>query len=206
MQELWCEKYRPRTIKEYVFKDEHQKEQILKWIETKSIPQLIFTGGPGTGKSSLAKILFNELEVNELDILELNASRTNSIDDVRNKIVNFIQTIPFGDFKAVLLDECLDENTEIVILRENNEQLIKIKDVDDKLDLVKTYNIELNQIEWKEFSLFDKGDQETITIEFENGERVTCTLDHKWYVEDNHGNPIIVKASELENYLYVLTT
>jgi len=49
--------------------------------------------------------LFNELELNDLDILEINASRTNSVDEVRNKIVNFVQMIPFGDFKVVLLDE-----------------------------------------------------------------------------------------------------
>ena len=206
MKDLWCEKYRPQTIKEYVFKDEHQKAQILKWIEEKTIPQLLLTGSAGTGKSTLAKVLFNELNINLLDILEINASRTNSIDDVRNKIVNFIQMIPFGDFKVVLLDECLDENTEVVILRKNKEELIKIKDLNDTSDLVKTYNIDLQQIEWKEFSLFDKGNQETITIEFENGELVTCTLDHKWYVEDNAGNPIIVKASDLENYSYILTT
>ena len=105
MHELWTEKYRPKTINEYVFKDSHQKKQILKWIEEKAIPELIFSGGPGTGKSTLAKVLFNELNINPLDILEINASRTNSIDDVRNKIVNFIQMIPFGYFKVVLLDE-----------------------------------------------------------------------------------------------------
>ena len=49
--------------------------------------------------------MFNELDVNPLDILEINASRTNSVDDVRNKIINFVQMIPFGDFKVVLLDE-----------------------------------------------------------------------------------------------------
>jgi DNA polymerase III delta prime subunit len=45
------------------------------------------------------------LEVNDLDVLEVNASRVNSVDDVRNKITNFVQMIPFGDFKVVLLDE-----------------------------------------------------------------------------------------------------
>ena len=88
MHELWTEKYRPKTINEYVFKDSHQKSQILKWIEERAIPELIFSGGPGTGKSTLAKVLVNELEINPLDVLEINASRTNSIDDVRNKIVN----------------------------------------------------------------------------------------------------------------------
>ena len=105
MKELWVEKYRPSTIDGYVFRDAHQKEQIQGWIKQKSIPHLLFSGNAGIGKTTLAKILFNELEVNEYDILEINASRTNSVDDVRDKIVNFVQMIPFGDFKVVLLDE-----------------------------------------------------------------------------------------------------
>jgi DNA polymerase III delta prime subunit len=53
----------------------------------------------------LAKILIHELGINEYDILEINASRENSVDVVRDKIVGFVQTIPFGKFKVVLLDE-----------------------------------------------------------------------------------------------------
>ena len=105
MKELWVEKYRPATIDGYVFRDAHQKEQVQSWIKQKSIPHLLFSGNAGIGKTTLAKILFNELEVNDLDVLEINASRTNSVDDVRDKIVNFVQMIPFGDFKVVLLDE-----------------------------------------------------------------------------------------------------
>ena len=105
MKELWVEKYRPKTIDGYVFRDEHQKGQVKNWIKEKSIPHLLFSGNAGIGKTTLAKILFNELEVNEYDILEINASRTNSVDDVRDKIINFVQMIPFGDFKVVLLDE-----------------------------------------------------------------------------------------------------
>ena len=105
MKELWVEKYRPVTIDGYVFRDAHQKEQIQGWIKQKSIPHLLFSGNAGIGKTTLAKILFKELDVNEYDILEINASRTNSVDDVRDKIVNFVQMIPFGDFKVVLLDE-----------------------------------------------------------------------------------------------------
>jgi DNA polymerase III delta prime subunit len=63
------------------------------------------SGDPGTGKTTLAKVLINELGVNEYDVLEINASRENSVDVVRNKIVNFVQTMPFGKFKVVLLDE-----------------------------------------------------------------------------------------------------
>ena len=105
MKELWVEKYRPSTIDGYVFRDNHQKEQVQSWIQQKSIPHLLFSGAAGIGKTTLAKILFNELDVNDLDVLEINASRTNSVDDVRDKIINFVQMIPFGDFKVVLLDE-----------------------------------------------------------------------------------------------------
>ena len=105
MKELWVEKYRPKTVDGYVFRDTHQKEQIQSWIKDGSIPHLLFSGSAGIGKTTLAKILLNELEINDLDILEINASRTNSVEDVRDKIINFVQMIPFGNFKVVLLDE-----------------------------------------------------------------------------------------------------
>ncbi len=105
MKELWVEKYRPKTVDGYVFRDDAQRNQVKTWIKDSTIPHLLFSGNAGIGKTTLAKLLFNELDVNPLDILEINASRTNSVDDVRDKIVAFVQMIPFGDFKVVLLDE-----------------------------------------------------------------------------------------------------
>jgi DNA polymerase III delta prime subunit len=88
-----------------VFVDDRQKQQVEGWIKDESIPHLLLSGDPGTGKTTLAKILIHELGVEEYDVLEINASRENSVDVVRNKIVNFVQTMPFGNFKVVLLDE-----------------------------------------------------------------------------------------------------
>ena len=102
---LWVEKYRPQTVADYVFVDERQKNQVQGWVKDGSIPHLLLSGDPGTGKTTLAKVLIHELDVSEYDVLEINASRENSVDVVRNKIVNFVQTMPFGNFKVVLLDE-----------------------------------------------------------------------------------------------------
>lgn len=105
MKELWTEKYRPKTAEDYVFKDAAQKKQVQSWIKEKSIPHLLLSGSAGIGKTTLAKVLFNELKIEEFDILEINASRENNAETIRDKITNFVQMIPFGPFKVVLLDE-----------------------------------------------------------------------------------------------------
>lgn len=117
MTKLWTEKYRPSTLDGYVFRDSTQKEQINHWVESKSIPHLLLSGSAGVGKTTLAKILFKEIEVHEYDILELNGSRTNGVDDVRNTIMRFIERMPYGRYKIILLDEAdyLSKNAQAAL-------------------------------------------------------------------------------------------
>ena len=74
MNQLWVEKYRPSTVDGYVFVDQEQREQVTSWIQNKSIPHLLFSGGPGTGKTTLAKMLINELGIDEYDVMYANGS------------------------------------------------------------------------------------------------------------------------------------
>ena len=105
MKELWIEKYRPKTIDGYVFVDDNQRQQVESWIKAKSIPNLLFSGSPGTGKTTLGKMLINELGVDEYDILYANGSKEGRKIEWVDKLISFCQTMPYGDFKVVFIDE-----------------------------------------------------------------------------------------------------
>jgi replication factor C small subunit len=105
MNELWIEKYRPKTIDGYVFVDDNQRQQVESWIKDQSIPNLLFSGSPGTGKTTLGKMLINELGVDEYDVLYANGSKEGRKIEWVDKLISFCQTMPYGKFKVVFIDE-----------------------------------------------------------------------------------------------------
>jgi replication factor C small subunit len=117
MKELWTEKYRPNTIDGYVVTDQAQRELINHWIQTKSIPHLLLSGPAGTGKTTLAKLLINSMEIDPYDFLHVNASRDNGVDYLKQKVEGFVSTMPFGHLKVVLLDEAdyLSHNAQALL-------------------------------------------------------------------------------------------
>ena len=105
MKELWVEKYRPATVDGYVFVDDSQRKQVTQWIRDGSIPHLMLSGSAGTGKTTLAKLLINELGVDEYDVMYANGSKEARKVEWVDKLISFCQTMPFGRFKVVLIDE-----------------------------------------------------------------------------------------------------
>ncbi len=101
-QFLFVEKYRPKTIDECILPKE-TKDQVKKFVKGGQIPNLLFAGPPGTGKTTLAKAIANELGA---DLLFINASMDSGIDTLRSKIAQFASTVSLnGGPKIVLLDE-----------------------------------------------------------------------------------------------------
>lgn len=105
MKGLWVESYRPKTLDGYVFKDDSQREQIKGWIVQGTIPHLLLSGSAGIGKTTIAKILLNQLDIQDTDILYANGSKEGRKIEWVDKLITFCSTMPFGDYKVVLIDE-----------------------------------------------------------------------------------------------------
>lgn len=102
---LWVEKYRPTSIDQYVFQNKQHEVAFKRMIADKSIPQLLLSGVQGTGKTTIAKILINAMDLDPADVIEINASSERGIDTFRNKIENFATSMAMGRFKIVHLEE-----------------------------------------------------------------------------------------------------
>lgn len=101
-QYLWVEKYRPKTIDECILTDE-LKNTFKEFVNNKDVPNLLLTGGPGVGKTTVAKALCSELG---LDHILINGSEDGNIDTLRTKIRHYASTVSFSSQgKVVILDE-----------------------------------------------------------------------------------------------------
>ena len=98
---LWVEKYRPDTLEGYVG-NEHILEKVKIYIQNEDVPHLLLYGQAGTGKTTLAKIITNQIDC---DVMYINASDENNVDTVRDKIRGFASSMGFRKWKIIILDE-----------------------------------------------------------------------------------------------------
>lgn len=102
---LWTEKYRPQLVSDYVWRDKDVEQLVNSWITEQNIPHLLLSGSPGTGKTTLAKMLIHNLGVDEFDVMYANGSKEARKIEWVDKLISFCQTMPFSKFKVVLMDE-----------------------------------------------------------------------------------------------------
>jgi len=109
IESLWVEKYRPKTVEECIL-PKHLKDQFRDIVATGEIPNMLFSGTAGLGKTTVARAICNELD---LDYILINASESGNIDTLRGKIKQFASSVSFhGGYKVVILDEAYYLNAQ----------------------------------------------------------------------------------------------
>ena len=110
---LFTEKYRPDTLEGYIGNDDF-KSSLQQWIDSNDIPHLLLCGGAGTGKTTAAKLIVNNINC---DSLYINCSDENGIDTIRDKVKSFASAASFKPQKVVVMDEAdfLTINTQAAL-------------------------------------------------------------------------------------------
>ncbi len=103
--QLWYDKYRPNSFDEYVWVDERLKTLVAEWITKKSIPSIMFAGGPGRGKTVLVNLLIEALGVEESDVLRLKGAKDNNAETMRGRVQEFCELGGWSGLRIVYLDE-----------------------------------------------------------------------------------------------------
>lgn len=104
---LWTEKYRPVELENYVWRDDTFKKAVQKWIAERAVPNVLFTGSPGLGKTTAARMILHQIGIPTGDVLDINASKERKIETVEQRLGSFVGTWALNDtgLKYVILDE-----------------------------------------------------------------------------------------------------
>jgi DNA polymerase III delta prime subunit len=196
-QFLWVERYRPTSVRALIL-PERIKKYMQDIVDSNEVPHILLGGSPGTGKTSSARAICNELN---LDFLIINASENGNIDTLRTTIRSFASTVSFtSDYKVVILDEgdnlsCFAGEQKVFILSDGNVIVVPIEELDGKYFNLFSYDFEKKKAILTDGFAFCNGEKEVYEVEFEDGSIITCTEDHPFF--DKDGNAMTIHDGEL---------
>jgi len=195
---LWVAKYAPTKLEETVLKSDIKKK-LETYIEEKNVPNLLFAGPPGTGKTTLGKVLLNELNVDQGDVLFINASDINSVDAVRNMIKPFAMSMSSNDelpVRFVFLDECLDENEKVRVGTTDDWKAIPLNELEKNTSYpIVSMNMETGELENDEGYIISDKTDEIYEVELEDGRIIKLNSKHPFLVRNEKGE-IVEKTIE----------
>lgn len=188
-QFLWVEKYRPQTIKDVIL-PESLKETFENIVSVGELPNMLFSGGHGMGKTTVAKALCEELGV---EYILINGSKDGNIDTLRGTIQQFASAMSFESVKrkCVIYDEfdhsnCLEENEEIFIYDKEDLTKKKLKDfqISEEYEIL-SFNMESGVFERDKGRIIEEKEEVVYEVLTEDGESIILTKDHPFIVEEN---------------------
>jgi len=202
-QEIWLEKYRPQTLEDVVGQ-ENITERLESYVERRDLPNMLFSGPAGVGKTTSAIAVARELygESWQEYFLELNASDERGIDVVRDRIKSFARTAFGGvDHRIIFLDEadalCVPPGTEVVTGYPSSPEIKKIENVSADGEPIPSIDFKTNEVQSDKGRLVDSGVADFFEVELEDGREVTASLTHPFFVVGEDGKLVEKELQEL---------
>lgn len=179
---IWSQKYRPKVVEDCIL-PESIKSSFREFVAQNKIPNLLLTGSQGCGKTTIAKALCEELDV---DYITINCSDDNGIDVLRGKIKNYASSVSLsGGRKVIIMDEadflnCFASEQNVFVLRDNVISTIPISELENRSETVLSVDA-LGNLEFDIAYGFQSGEAEVFEVTFDDGSVVMCTKDHPFF-------------------------
>jgi len=201
--DIWLEKYRPQRFDEIVGQDAIV-DRLRNYVDRNDLPNLLFAGPAGVGKTTSAIAAARELYGENWDehFLELNASDERGIDVVRDRIKSFART-SFGgaNYRIIFLDEadalCVPPGTEVVAGYPSSPEVKPIEEVATDGEPVPSVDFETNEIQSDKGKLVDSGVADFFEVELADGRTILASLSHPFFVIGEDGKLVEKELREL---------